>query len=183
MHGQAFACDTIEAFAIDGALKITRAGPERLIIVPPVCGLAAPLDTNLRSFAVAAANYHEYVQVIEFPGQNGRVGEFSVADSCDRLTLHVAAINPTRDIRLLGLCSGATACLYAAAQFSTITHVLAWEVSPLYRHDRAHRGYCEKRFGLRICGPHIFLGGAADRLGATIELPTGVRPGRVLELL
>lgn len=152
MHGQRFACNTIEAYAIDPAVKIARAGPARhLIIVPPVCGLAAPLDTNLRSLAVAAAEHHEHVQVVEFPGQNGRMGEFSVADSCAQLTRHAAAIEPARDIRLVGLCSGATACLYAATHLATITHVLAWEVSPRYRHDRAHRKYCEKRFRIRIC--------------------------------
>jgi hypothetical protein len=158
MQGRASTSQTIHAYTVNGAMKIAGTSPAlHLVIVPPVCGLAAPLDTNLRSLAVAAAHHHKYVEVVEFPGQNGREGEFSILNSCVQLTRHLAAIDQRRDVRLLGLCSGATACLYAAAQVSTITQVLAWEVLPQYHHDRAHRRYCEKRFQLRICDRTFFL--------------------------
>jgi hypothetical protein len=142
----------IEAFAIERARPSDAASSKRhLVVVPPVCGLAHPLDKTLRSLAASLARDHGCVQVVEFPGQNGRVGYYSVANSCDHLENHLAMLPPEQGVQLLGLCSGAIACFHAALQCARVTHVLAWEVSPQYCYDRAHRTYCERRFGVRFC--------------------------------
>lgn len=156
MQEYKYPCSVVESYA-NWAIQNTSGKQKRhLIIVPPICGLAPPLDTNLRSLALDAARHHDQVEVVEFPGQNGQPGEFSMYKSCVQLAEHVARIDSAKDIRLVGLCSGAAASLYAASKLQTITHVLAWEVSPVYRYDRAHRRYIEKRFRLNFCDQTFF---------------------------
>jgi hypothetical protein len=142
----------IEAHAVRGLPTATPPAIGRhLVIVPPVCGLASRLDANLRSLADTLAAGHESVRIVEFPGQNRRAGEFSIAHSCELLQSYVAALSPACGVRLIGLCSGAIACLSVAAVRTDVTHVFAWEVSPRYHYDRSHRMYCERRFGVRFC--------------------------------
>jgi len=98
-----------------------------LIIVPPVIGLSAPLDTALPLVAAMLAHRGMPTTVVCFPGQPGVPGEFSVARSCLLLRQHVERLG--QPFLAAGLCSGAIAALAACSENPHARGVFAWDMA------------------------------------------------------
>jgi hypothetical protein len=120
------------------------------ILIPPICGLRDPVGSGFRRLARALAERGHTVTTLDFAGQNGNPGRFSVRNSGVCLADYLAnEVEPVR-VLLFGVCSGALAALYAAASCSAIGGVFCWELSPWYQYARSTALALSHMFALRI---------------------------------
>lgn len=138
---------------ISPAAELIGSKPKaRLLLLPPVSGLRRPLNSRLLSLAAFMSSHAYAVTILEFAGQNGRSGAYSVKNSCDALKQYTDEIASERDetILLFGICSGALAALHAAAFCPTVGGVFCWELSPFYQYSPTSAAALNRRFGLHI---------------------------------
>ena len=122
-------------------------------LLPTAAGLFRPLDTAFPAMAKILAESGYITHVLEFPGQRGRRGEYSVAASCDSLTDFISEQATAGDLPvvLFGICTGAVAALWAAHQLRhKIASVFCWELSAGYSYTTKAYESLAERFGLEI---------------------------------
>jgi hypothetical protein len=118
--------------------------------VPPICGFTASLRARISLVAASQSRRFCRIRLVEFAGQNGRPGSFSVRNSAEALT-HLLQQEQDEEFVLFGMCSGATACVQAAVHVDNVTSLILWEMAPRYAYDARHRRHYERRFDLSVC--------------------------------
>jgi dienelactone hydrolase len=146
---------------------------ETFLLIPPVCGHHGPLRYGLLEIGARLAATGHRAMVLEFPGQNGRSGSFSVARSCAGLTHFVATWVRDRGVavRLFGICSGGLAALAAAAEVPDVRAVFCWEVGARYSYSPAAVQVFERRFGVRFCSATALAPVQAAEVTSRVRCP------------
>jgi len=121
-----------------------------IVFAPPVGGLHGKLAASFRALQDRLAAYGSDSYAVEFSGQNGTPGHFSVSASCEELREFVRVLNGSSPIVLFGICSGALASLHAARQAPRVKAVFCWEVASSYIYRRGPVRALARRFGIRL---------------------------------
>lgn len=126
--------------------------PARVLFLPPVAGLRRPLSSGFVRLAKFITSHGYGATVLEFAGQNGRPGAYSVKNSCDDLQRYLEETieEANETILLFGICSGALAALHVAAFCPCIDGVFCWELSSFYQYSRESAMALSRIFDLRI---------------------------------
>lgn len=124
----------------------------QVILIPTAAGLYRPLDKAYPNMARALAESGYLVRVVEFPGQNGRAGKYSVVDSCLGLAsfLEQKSLVEGLPLFMFGLCTGALAALFSAVRTTTIKAIFTWDLCPTYEYNIDSYRRLEQKFGLIV---------------------------------
>jgi len=134
---------------------ISHESNRQLLFVPPICGFVPVLRARISAVASSLSDHFGRIRLVEFPGQNGRPGLFSVRNSAEALTTLLQQETKV-EFKLFGMCCGATACVMASVQMPNVTGLILWEMNPRYVYDTRHRHYYERRFSISVCD-HSYL--------------------------
>lgn len=124
----------------------------RVILIPTAAGLYRPLDKAYPKMAKILAEAGYVVEVVEFPGQNGRAGKYSVFASCLGMMdfLQKKSLSEHLPLFLFGVCTGALVALFSAARMNFIKSVFAWDLRPNYEYNPEAYRRLEQKFGLKV---------------------------------
>jgi dienelactone hydrolase len=124
----------------------------QVILIPTAAGLYRPLDKAYPNMARALAESGYLVRVVEFPGQNGRAGKYSVFASCLGLAnfLEQKSLLEGIPLFLFGVCTGALAALFSAVRTRTIKAIFTWDLCPTYQYSPEAYRRLEQKFGLMV---------------------------------
>ncbi len=139
-----------------------------VILIPPVLGLYPPLDTSLPFIAERLAARGFDTCVLEFPGQYGNAGEFSVHLSCGACKLLVESLEPP--VFVYGICSGALAAL-ATGVCSPVRGIYAWDISGHFDYTAKHLKYFESAYGISFCQATSLVPVQAEELVPAVQSP------------
>lgn len=137
-------------------VEIARVEAERahtaqaeVLLLPTAAGLKRPLDFAFPAMARLLAQAGFTTTVLEFEGQNGQPGAFSVSSSVEGLIEYVHRY-AQKSCSVFGICTGAIAALAASKCTSQIASVFAWELAPRYEFTREAFLRLETKFGLKV---------------------------------
>jgi hypothetical protein len=134
---------------------VSHQSNRQLLFVPPICGFIPLLRARISAVAASLSEYFGRIRLVEFPGQNGRPGMFSVRNSAEALTTLLQQ-ETKAEFKLFGMCCGATACVTASVQMPNVIGLILWEMTPRYVYDTRHRLFYERRFSISVCN-HSYL--------------------------
>src|ERR1043165_7735013 len=97
------------------------------VLVPPICGLYPPLNVTFAYMArsLAEAGYH--TMILEFGGQPGVPGRYSVVASCAAASSFVSTLSGP--VLFFGICSGALTSLAASARTREPVGAFCWDLA------------------------------------------------------
>lgn len=123
-----------------------------VLLLPTAAGLYRPLNRGYEQMASALVQHGLAATAVEFGGQNGRAGAYSVATSVDALVAFLEDRRTSKDrgVILFGVCSGALAALGACLRTPAVSAVACWELSAHYAYDTTTFQDLERRFGLVV---------------------------------
>jgi dienelactone hydrolase len=124
----------------------------QVILIPTAAGLYRPLDKAYPNMARALSESGYLVRVVEFPGQNGRAGKYSVFASCLGLVSFLEQKSLVEDLPvfLFGVCTGALTALFSAIRTRTIKAIFTWDLCPTYEYSPEAYRRLEQKFGLIV---------------------------------
>lgn len=122
---------------------------EALVLLPTASGRIRPLDYGYDYISSQAVEIGLSVYQLEFSGQNGVNGSYSVYRSSQSFVKFCNS-NPQINLHVFGICAGALAALYAANYCKNIKSIFCWDMRSNYSYTKGEYLKLEKKHGVVV---------------------------------